>query len=750
MKRPKKQSSHAHTALPSKDEILSFVKDTPGRVSKREIARAFGVKGDDRVELKRILQDMAREGMIDRGRRKQVREAGALPRVLTIEITGTDVDGELLARPTRWEEKAPPPRIYMAPSDSPAGRLPALGPGDRLLARLTPKDGHYEARTIKRLDQAPQQILGVYRLYNGQGRLVPTDRKAKHDFVIAPEDAGNAKPGDLVLARPLPGGRSRMGLKPAVIKENLGNMGHPKSISLIAIHTHGIPVDFSPEALKDAKAAKPVTLGDRLDLRDLPLVTIDPEDARDHDDAVWAAPDETGENEGGWKVIVAIADVSWYVRPGSALDDAALERGNSTYFPDRVVPMLPEELSTDLCSLKAGVDRPCLAVRMVFDKEGNKLRHRFHRALMRSRGDLTYAQVQRVHEGHGDPDLNPEVEQVIAHLFGAYKAVMKERARRDPLELDLPERRIELAPDGTVTGVAFRERFDAHKLIEEFMIRANVAAAETLEKTNLPCMYRVHEEPALDKLEALRNFLRTLDLNLPKGQVLRPKQFNSLLARVQDSPHAHVINEVVLRSQSQAYYAPKNLGHFGLALQRYAHFTSPIRRYADLLVHRALVRGLKFGQGGLTDEETERFEEIGTDISRLERRSMTAEREASDRYLAAFLADRVGADFEGRISGVTRFGLFVALTETGADGIIPMSSIGSDYFVHDEETHALVGRHSGDTYRLGDRVTVRLLEASPVTGGLRFELLSDAPATTKASRRPGERGRKGRQKGKRR
>jgi ribonuclease R len=353
-----------------------------------------------------------------------------------------------------------------------------------------------------------------------------------------------------------------------------------------------------------------------------------------------------------------------------------------------------------------------------------------------------------VHEGHGDPEIGPEVEQVIHHLFGAYKSVLKERSRRDPLELDLPERKIQLAPDGTVLGVAFRERFDAHKLIEEFMIRANVAAAETLEKTNLPCMYRVHEEPALDKLEALRNFLRTLDLNLPKAQVLKPKQFNGLLARVSDSPHVHVVNEVVLRSQSQAYYAPGNMGHFGLALSRYAHFTSPIRRYADLLVHRALVRGLKFGQGGLTDEEAEQFESIGVDISRLERRSMTAERDATDRYLAAFLSDRVGADFEGRISGVTRFGLFVALTETGADGIIPMSSMGSDYFVHDEENHALVGRHTGDTYRLGDRVTVRLLEASPVTGGLRFDLLSDAPATTKASRRPASGARKN--KGKRR
>ena len=735
MTRSKKQSNPA--PLPGKDEILRFIRDTPGRVSKREIARAFGVKGDDRIELKRILQEMAREGMIDRGRRKEVRQAGSLPRVLMIEITGTDVDGELLARPTRWTEKAPPPKIYMAPSDSPAGRLPALGPGDRLLARLTPIDGHYEARTIKRLDQAPQEILGVYQLYNGQGRLVPTDRKARHDFVVAPEDAGSARPGDLVLARPLPGGRSRLGLKPVAIKENLGNMGHPKSISLIAIHTHGIPVEFPPEALKEAEAAKPVPLGDRLDLRDLALVTIDPEDARDHDDAVWAAPDDSAENDGGWEVIVAIADVSWYVRPGSALDDAALERGNSTYFPDRVVPMLPEELSTDLCSLKAGVDRPCLAVRMVFDKDGNKLRHRFHRALMRSRGDLTYSQVQRVHEGHGDPGIGLEVEEVIRHLFGAYDAVLKERDRREPLELDLPERRIELTPDGTVVGVAFRERFDAHRLIEEFMIRANVAAAETLEKVKQPCMYRVHEEPALDKLEALRNFLDTLDLTLPKGQVLHPKQFNGLLARVAESPHVHVVNEVVLRSQSQAYYAPGNLGHFGLALARYAHFTSPIRRYADLLVHRALVRGLKLGQGGLTEEEAEHFPEIGTDISRLERRAMTAEREATDRYLAAFLADRVGAEFEGRISGVTRFGLFVALTETGADGIIPMSSLGSDYFVHDEENHALVGRHTGATHRLGDRVTVRLMEASPVTGGLRFDLLSEAPARSKPLKRRG-------------
>jgi len=480
-----------------------------------------------------------------------------------------------------------------------------------------------------------------------------------------------------------------------------------------------------------------VPLGDRLDLRDIPLVTIDPEDARDHDDAVWAAPDEDPANKGGWEVIVAIADVAYYVRPQSALDVSALERGNSTYFPDRVVPMLPEELSADLCSLLAGKDRPCLAVRMVFDAEGNKLRHRFYRALMRSRADLTYTVAQEIEDGIARPDVSEEVATMVKALFGAYRSVLKERGKRGPLDLDLPERKIELSKDGFVTGVKFRERFDAHRVIEEFMIRANVAAAETLEKTTLPCMYRVHEEPALDKLEALRNFLDTLDLTLPKGQVLHPKQFNGLLARVAESPHVHVVNEVVLRSQSQAYYAPGNLGHFGLALARYAHFTSPIRRYADLLVHRALVRGLKLGQGGLTEEEAEHFPEIGTDISRLERRAMTAEREATDRYLAAFLADRVGAEFEGRISGVTRFGLFVALTETGADGIIPMSSLGSDYFVHDEENHALVGRHTGATHRLGDRVTVRLMEASPVTGGLRFDLLSEAPARSKPLKRRG-------------
>jgi ribonuclease R len=653
-----------------------------------------------------------------------VREGGTLPRVLVIEVTGVDVDGDLLARPVRWEEKHEPPRILMGPSDSPAGRVPALGIGDRVLARLSPLDGHYEAKTIKRLDVAPSEILGVYRLYNGQGRIIPTDRKAKHDFIVAPEDAGDARPGDLVLAAVLPGGRSRLGLKPAHVKETLGSMRHPKSISLIAIHTHGIPVEFPAAAMKEAEKAKPVPLGDRLDLRDIPLVTIDPEDARDHDDAVWAAPDEDPANKGGWEVIVAIADVAYYVRPQSALDVSALERGNSTYFPDRVVPMLPEELSADLCSLLAGKDRPCLAVRMVFDAEGVKLRHRFYRALMRSRGDLTYTIAQGIEDGLPGPEVSEEVQGVVKALFGAYRAVLKERGKRGPLDLDLPERKIELSKDGFVTGVKFREQFDAHRVIEEFMIRANVAAAETLEKTTLPCMYRVHEEPALDKLESLREFLDTLGLSLPKAQVVRPSQFNRLLDAAKDSPNAHVVNEVVLRSQSQAYYSPANLGHFGLALHRYAHFTSPIRRYADLLVHRALIRGLKMGPGGLADEETEQFEEIGTEISRLERRSMSAERDAGDRYLAAFLSDRVGAEFTGRISGVTRFGLFITLEETGADGLVPISSLGTDYFIHDEANHALVGRHSGETHRLGDRVSVRLDEADPVTGGLKLQLLS--------------------------
>ncbi len=685
--------------------------------TKRDIARTLGVKGAERIALKKILKELESEGVIAKGARRIYTRAGALPDVTVLEIAGQDPDGELLARPAHWEHETAPPQIIVVPGrESEAG--PALGTGERVLARLSQTDSGYEARVIKRLGASVHRVLGVYRSIGTEGRIAPIDRKTRHEFLVDARDRADAQSNELVLAEPLAG--RALGYARARVIERLGSMSEPKAISLIAIHEHGIPTDFPREAISEAEHAAEPALRGRTDLRRIPLVTIDPEDARDHDDAVWAAPDENGANPGGHVVIVAIADVAAYVGPGSALDREAFKRGNSAYFPDRVVPMLPERLSADLCSLRENEDRPCLAVRMVFDARGNKRRHEFLRGMMRSAARLTYTQAQRAFDGK--PDGPAAAHETLAHVWNAYRVLAEARDKREPLSLDLPERRIHISEDGKVASIAFRERLESMRVIEELMIQANVAAAETLEKARTPLVYRIHEEPSKEKVQAFADYLRSIGTSFAKGQVLKPAVFNRVLARAKGGAHEVIMNDVVLRTQAQAVYAPGNVGHFGLALARYAHFTSPIRRYADLIVHRALIRALKLGDDGLTESEIAKLDAIADHISKCERRAMAAERDSTDRYVAAFMEDRVGALFEARVTGVTRFGLFVRLKETGAEGIIPIRSIGAEFFRHDQRAHALVGERTGAKYALGDKLVVRLLEAAPLTGGLRFAI----------------------------
>ncbi|MDJ0947810.1 MAG: ribonuclease R [Alphaproteobacteria bacterium] len=740
------KSAKKAAPLPSKDQILAYVRESPGRLNKREIARAFGLKGEQRIELKRMLRELAEEGLITRGRGKQVLSGSGLPRVTVLEITGTDADGELMARPASWRGEAAPPTIYVVPE---RGRRPAVAEGEKVLARLKAAgDGTYEARVMKRLARAPGRVLGQYRLGPDGGRVEPTDRRMRHDFLIGKGDAGGARPGELVLVEPLHEARQRarpLGPRPARIVERLGDLDAPRSISLIAIHAHDIPTEFSGEALADARAAKPVALGERSDLRDLPLVTIDGADARDFDDAVWAEPDDDPANPGGWHAVVAIADVAHYVRPRGALDRAAHERGNSVYFPDRVVPMLPEALSNDLCSLRPGEDRPCLAAHLWIGADGSLRRHRFERGLMRSAARLTYSQVQAARDGQPDEQTGPLLAPVLAPLYGALDSLLAARRKRGALDIELPEHRVMLADDGTVERIALRERLDSHRLIEELMITANVAAAETLERLGQPCMYRVHEAPDPLKIQAVGEVLAELGYRLPKSPAVKPGQFNRILDQSRGATHERLVNEIILRCQSQAVYSPDNLGHFGLALRRYAHFTSPIRRYSDLLVHRALIGGLKLGPDGTGPfqeaAEAARFGATGTHISNTERRAMAAERDAMDRYLAAHLSDRIGGQFSGRINGVSRFGLFVTLAESGADGLVPVRSLPIDYYEHDEAQHRLTGRERRLSFTLGDEVEVRLVEAKPLTGGLVLELLSGGtelpPGRGRLRRRPG-------------
>ncbi len=716
--------------FPTRDAIVAFIRANPGKVGTREIAREFGLKNADRAELKRLLRDLADQGTIQKQGKKVV-ETAELPATLLADVTTRDADGELIATPAEWDEveQGEPPKIRIhIPRHARPGAM--AGVGDRALLRverLHEDDGAaYRGRVIKVIDHAKSRVLGVFRaLPDGGGRLIPVDKKqAGKELNIARTDTAGAQDGDLVSVDLV---RSRgFGLASGKVKERLGSLASEKAISLIAIHAHDIPMVFSRDAQREAEEAEPATLKGREDWRDVPLVTIDPPDAKDHDDAVHAEPDSDPANKGGFIVHVAIADVAFYVRPGSALDRDALIRGNSVYFPDRVVPMLPERISNHLCSLVPGEPRGALAVRMVIGADGRKRSHTFHRVLMRSAAKLAYAQAQAAIDGKPDDITGPLLDPILKPLYAAYDAVKRARDERSPLELDLPERKILLKADGTVDRVIVPQRLDAHRLIEEFMILANVAAAETLEKKALPLIYRVHDEPSLEKVHALQEFLKTLDIPFAKSGALRPSLFNRVLAQVQGQDHEPLVNEVVLRSQAQAEYSAENYGHFGLNLRRYAHFTSPIRRYADLVVHRALIRALGLGEGALPDSETaEHLSEVAAQISLTERRAMKAERETADRLIAHHLADRIGASFQGRISGVTRAGLFVKLDDTGADGLIPIRTLGTEYYNYDETRHALVGSRSGAMHRLGDVVDVRLVEAQPVAGALRFELLSE-------------------------
>ncbi len=714
--------------FPTKAQILEFINESPSQVGKREIARAFALRGPAKIELKKILKELEKEGKLGRGRQRRYAMPGTMPDVAVLEITAIDVDGELLARPLSWQGDDAPPKVYVAQS---SGRK-AYGLRDRVLCRMHKISAkEYEAQVIRQISEAPSRVLGIYQKSSDQGRLIPTDKRAKAEFIIANEHNMEAEDGELVLCEPLPG--RVFGLKPARVVERLGDTNQPKAVSLICIHAHDIPDGFSDEAIEQAENAQAVPLGKRVDLREIPLVTIDGADARDFDDAVFAEPDDNPDNEGGWHVIVAIADVSHYVRKDDALDRGAYERGNSVYFPDRVVPMLPEALSNGWCSLVPHEDRGCVAVHMWIDEAGHLLRHKFIRGLMRSHARMTYEQVQMARDGQTDETTAPLMENVINPLYGAFESFLRYREGRNVLELDVPERKIAFDEAGKVASIDKRQRLDSHRLIEEFMITANVAAAEALEKKRQPCMYRVHDAPGLDKMESLRQFLGSLDIKLTKGQNPTPGAFNRILEQVRETDQNHMVNSVVLRSQSQAEYNPENIGHFGLALNRYAHFTSPIRRYSDLLVHRALIRGYGLGEGGL-EEGGKEFGEMGEHLSQTERRAAGAERDAMDRYTTLFMADRVGASFAARINGVTRFGLFITLEETGADGLVPIRSLPQDYYDHDEQLHMLVGKRSGFTFRLGQTVEAKLVEADIVTGGMVFELVLSPEDVAKAAK----------------
>lgn len=694
----------------TEDDILDFLYECPKPQTKRDLAKAFDIKGDDRIPFKRMLKSLEKDGRI-------VKEAGgkyampdALPAVAVIEIIDIDLDGDILAALPEWKDlpRDEVPRIELAP---PRKGHHDVTTGDRVLARLKRIDPDlYEAETIRRLDAPQNRMLGIVTEYKRGFVLQPVNKKAKNDFDIPEADLNGASTGDIVMAEIQPDAKRRK--KKARVLEIFGKDDDAKAISIISLHEVGLRHEFPSAVIQETKDMAVPPLKGRTDLRDLPLVTIDGADARDFDDAVYAKR----QKDGGFHLIVAIADVSYYVRPSSQLNKEAYARGNSTYFPDRVVPMLPEALSNDLCSLRPHEDRACMVMHMWIDDQAQLTRYKVERALMNSSARLTYGQVQAAKDGVSDETTKELMQDVIHPLYEAYDLLWKAREKRGALELELPERQIHVSKDGEVTDVTSKERLDAHKLIEEFMILANVSAAKCLEAKQAPCVYRVHEKPDMQKLNDARLFIKAFGIELPRSQIFNPAEINAVLKKANELPYAHLVHQTILRTQSQARYDIDNDGHFGLALKRYAHFTSPIRRYADLLVHRSLVSAYGLGEGGLSDEENARLDEMADHISTTERTSMEAERSAKDRFAAQYLSAHTNAEFSGTISGVSRFGLFVRLDGSGADGIIPIRTLPDDFYVHDEKQHALIGRQTGRLYRMGARLMVCLVEADAMTG----------------------------------
>jgi ribonuclease R len=759
--------------VPRRKQILDFIASSDQPAGKREIARAFGLHGNDKIALKTLLKDMADEGLIDSSSGRAFHQSGGVPKVTVLRVTQVDDCGTAWAIPEQWHAETQPPKLRIVER----GRKGALGIGDRVLCRTEERGDGFSAHPMKKLARAAELVLGVVKREGERFWLSPVDKKERRELFIS--DVKDAEPGDLVLCE-VSGRPPRVSARVDAV---LGDPFAPRSFSLIAIHKHGLRHEFAQEAIDEAHRVAMLPLGEREDLTHLPIVAIDPEDARDHDDAIWAESD----GEGGWNAIVAIADVSFYVRPGSELDREARARGNSVYFPDRVVPMLPEELSADICSLKAGQVRAAMACHLKIGADGTLKGWRFTRAKICVAANIAYEDAQAAMDailpelarGGGSrkaadggapppssgrspspselgedlievssptcfmPPIEPIqgpvpaelVDKALKPLWACWRALFAARQKRDPLELDLPERRVMLDEKGRIMSIAPRDRLDAHRLVEDYMIAANVAAARALEAKKAPVMYRVHEPPSREKLVALKDYLKTFGIEFALGQVIKPGTFNRIIERMGDAAGREEIMEQLLRTQMQARYAPERLGHFGLALATYAHFTSPIRRYADLLVHRALVSAYKLGDGGLPPGEEERFEQIGEQISMLERRAMEAERETVDRYVAAYLADQVGQLVECRITGVQPFGFFATVEDLGGDGLVLARDLGREYFRYDEGAKQLVGDETGETYRIGQRLTLRLAEANPVSGSLRFELPEGSYGTPSPPRR---------------
>jgi ribonuclease R len=724
-RRGESDGARHRVSIPSREQILAAL-ETAGRPL--EPKALFGALDIDSAEVRDALGNrlraMIRDGQIIANRRGHYCLVGHIGLVTGI-VTGHR-DGYGFVTPDGGGDD-----IYLPPRE-----MREAMHGDKVAVRIARTDerGRAEGKLVEVLARNTREIVGRFVRESGIGFVIPDNRRFSQSVAVPPAGAKGVKPGDIVVVE-LTEPPSRDTQPIGRVIENLGEGGAPGVETEIAIRAHGLPFRWPDEVLAEAEAwgdrVRPSAKRDREDLRELPLVTIDGADAKDFDDAVWCDPDGSG-----WRVIVAIADVSAYVSPAGALDVEARERGTSVYFPRKVIPMLPENLSNGLCSLNPGVDRLCMVCDMRVTSGGKVREARFYEGLMRSAARLTYDEVAGILV-EGDAELRRRYAKVLPQLeqlHAVWRVLARARERRGAVDFDLPEVAMVFDPKGHVARVEPRHRNDAHRIIEECMIAANVEAARFLEKHKIPTLYRVHAPPEEDRLGSLKEFLGAFGLSLPTRERLEPRHLSALVREVAGRPDADLIETVILRSMSAAAYQPENIGHFGLALERYAHFTSPIRRYPDLLVHRAIRHILRGGKLGDFTHGTQEMEGLGRHCSATERRADEATREAMDWLKCEFMLDRVGEEFDVIVTGVVDFGLFVQIPEFQIDGLVHISSLGGDYYQRDPVHQRLIGEHTGRVFRLSDPLRVRLLRVSLEDRKIDFELAEEPAQVVKGRR----------------
>ena len=745
---PTRRHKSATAALPDDDALIDYINSCAQPPRPRDVARAFHLDVELRPALRRRLRNLAETGKLTKQNQNPTRQVEALvettmPEISVLEIFGFDDDGNGYARPV--DDDTTDIHICVRLSRR-EGRAPAIG--QQILARLSQiEPSYYEARIIRVLDRQPKHIFGIAiatkrnklgKHLSGKNFILQPAMRGKRDRLnlVVPADM-TITDGDLVEAI-LQSDRGRIS-KSARVIANLGNSTQSGAFSTLALAEFNIRHEFPEAVIRETESLKRLEVQGRRDLRQIPFVTIDGADARDFDDAVYAEPVDYG----GWRVIVAIADVSHYVRPGSAIDREAQLRGNSVYLPDRVVPMLPEAISNDLCSLLPHQDRAAIVADMIIDQDGQRQSFKIERAIITSHARLTYDQVKAVYDGTRDEADCAVPHGALHSLFGAWRVLTIDREKRAPLALNLRERRIIMAENNTPIRVEQRSQNEAQRLIEDFMITANVAAADRLIAAKKLCVFRVHDTPDPKKAASLTKLAKTIGARFPIGQVLRPHHFNQILKAAEGTADMTTINEAVLRSQAKAVYSVDNIGHFGLALRNYAHFTSPIRRYADLLVHRSLNdAATKSGQpeDGLGRILHDKMAEICTHISETEANAAAAERRTIDRFAAALFESRLGEIVQGVIVATTSFGAFVRIDDGAADGLLPLHALPDDFYDHHELTERLEGRHTRWVFAAGDELKVKITEVTAVSGGILLDWvdggrIDKSPTPRKAARR---------------